>query len=159
MNGRDLGLLFGGFVIGVATGLMFREKKQMNEVTPKEFFDVAKKSGGEAAVTMKFTPFQSKSNEEPTKKESEIADLCDQEKYVQALSQMIKSLETRLKWEYRDHFQSQEYWSLHNDEELTYAYLKRRKEDGLIALSDIEEKALSLLEEFNAKRVHRQQEK
>jgi hypothetical protein len=28
MNGRDLGLLFGGFVIGVATGLMFKKKDE-----------------------------------------------------------------------------------------------------------------------------------
>jgi hypothetical protein len=28
MNGRDLGLLFGGFIIGVATGIMFKKKEE-----------------------------------------------------------------------------------------------------------------------------------
>jgi hypothetical protein len=38
MNGRDLGLLFGGFIIGVATGLMFKKKEEpTKEELVKEF--------------------------------------------------------------------------------------------------------------------------
>ena len=59
MNRRDLGLLFGGFIVGAITGLAFREKREMKEISPKEFFDMAKKNGGEASVTMKFKPAES----------------------------------------------------------------------------------------------------
>jgi gas vesicle protein len=59
MNRRDLGLLVGGFIVGAITGLAFREKKEMKEISPKEFFDMAKKNGGEASVTMKFKPAES----------------------------------------------------------------------------------------------------
>ena len=59
MNRRDLGFLVSGFIVGAITGLAFREKREMKEISPKEFFDMAKKNGGAASVTMKFKPAES----------------------------------------------------------------------------------------------------
>jgi len=36
MNGRDLGLLFGGFIIGVATGIMFKRREEPVEEPENE---------------------------------------------------------------------------------------------------------------------------
>jgi hypothetical protein len=214
MNGKDLGLLFGGFVIGAAVGFMFREKRQMNEVTPKEFFDLAKKSGGEASVNMKFTPSQSETIQKPqpqmspfqfdtaqqqpnihqnpfesTKQpqmpkfqfdlteedkarlandlarslydikkkrengeeltKNELAILDINEKRIGMLKNMIASLE--------DMLANTSISSLSKNESSTYRTLKEQKKYG-VKLSEIEEKALSLLEEANTRRMQAQQE-
>lgn len=39
MNGRDLGLLFGGFAVGLVTGLMFKKKEEPTKEEPDAAFE------------------------------------------------------------------------------------------------------------------------
>lgn len=132
MNGRDLGLLFSGFVIGVAAGLMYKRREEpTKEELVKEINEDCK-----VVVDDIYT--------DPP------ADLQGQ-----SLSQMIKSLERRLKWDYAGHFQQcKDYDCFSPAEESAYSYLKGRK-DRFLKLSYIEEKLLGLLEEFKSKRIDR----
>lgn len=131
MNGRDLGLLFGGFVIGVATGLLFKRREEPTKEEPEK---------------EQYVEFEVKDSDTPVKVTAHGAKAL-QNTYMLSL---IHELEQKIAKETED---GNKPYSKENPpspmtEEQLHAYTQLKKMKSYAVLSLQEACALQSLEEY-----------